>query len=386
VDAAHLDAQGDLVRLLQVAGLELVLDTNAAELATAGRYDGQCRHLPWARSDRPLIPSDFSKVATKEFAHKIARFAIERRMNAILAPTRLLQSSSDSWIGVDAACCEALRDALDAEGGRQIEVDFPLHLPLSILPDEAERAAILSVLSDLPFQNLWLRISGFGADATPIGVRRYINAARDFHRLDKPLIADCVGGLAGIALAAFGAIGGIAHGITEKERFNGREWLAKRSGRGGGGAKRILLGPIDLQLYEKDAAALLDVRGAKALLACNDPSCCPRSVEDMLKNHRTHFLIQRSRQVMSFSNIHVHRRAKHFLDHQLAPAERAARKATRLNFQSDYLANRIRARHQRLDDLRQVLESLHEASIDSTMSPPPAFRGSMDTSEIEEKG
>ena len=48
---------------------------------------------------------------------------------------------------------------------------------------------------------------GFRSSATSTVVRRYISAVADFHALKCPLVADNVGGLAGLAVAAFGATG-----------------------------------------------------------------------------------------------------------------------------------------------------------------------------------
>ena len=112
-----------------------------------------------------------------------------------------------------------LCEALDAEGGEHIVIDYPLITTYSALRDSAQRRAFVAHLRELPFDNLWLRISGFGADASPAGVRRYISALSDFHGLARPIVADCVGGLAGLAIASFGASTAIAHGVAEKERF-----------------------------------------------------------------------------------------------------------------------------------------------------------------------
>ena len=128
-----------------------------------------------------------------------------------------ISSRASSTVGskLDVMLCEAL----DAEGGEHIVIDYPLITTYSALRDLAQRRAFVAHLRELPFDNLWLRISGFGADASPAGVRRYISALSDFHGLARPIVADCVGGLAGLAIASFGASTAIAHGVAEKERF-----------------------------------------------------------------------------------------------------------------------------------------------------------------------
>jgi hypothetical protein len=95
---------------------------------------------------------------------------------------------------------------LDVEGGKDTAIDYPLMLTNAALNDPAERAAILPALSGLPINSVWLRVSGFGADATPAGIRKYISAMRDFRSLDVPLVSDGLGGMAGLAITAFRAV------------------------------------------------------------------------------------------------------------------------------------------------------------------------------------
>ena len=90
VDAAHLDEQGELLDALRESGAELVLDTKAAELATIGGYGSKAQSLPWAHEERPYAPSDFDADAQNNFASRIAAFAVDNGVNAVLAPTRPL--------------------------------------------------------------------------------------------------------------------------------------------------------------------------------------------------------------------------------------------------------------------------------------------------------
>ena len=100
----------------------------------------------------------------------------------------------------------------------------PLLIPNAALRDPAQRRAFIGALANTPFDNLWFRVSGFGSDASAVGVRRYIAAVIDFHRVGRPVVADGVGGLAALATIAFGASSGICHGVAEKERFNASDW------------------------------------------------------------------------------------------------------------------------------------------------------------------
>ena len=78
VDAASYDKQIDLIKALQELGTEIVLDTNAAELSTIGRYEGVYRDAPWARADRPLDGEDFIAGTNRSVIEPIAHFAVAR--------------------------------------------------------------------------------------------------------------------------------------------------------------------------------------------------------------------------------------------------------------------------------------------------------------------
>ena len=219
VDAASYDKQVDLIKALQEAGAEIVLDTNAAELSTIGRFQGASKGAPWANPERPLDEEDFFAGTNRSVIEPIARFAVARGVNAVLAPTHFITAARSSWLEVDVEACAALREALDREGGSHIAIDYALVTTYSLLRDPIARNQFLARMRGLPFENLWLRISGHGADATPTGIRRYIAASLDFHHLGKPIVADHVGGFAALAFVAFGAGSGFAHGAGGKRAF-----------------------------------------------------------------------------------------------------------------------------------------------------------------------
>ena len=94
-------------------------------------------------------------------------------------------------------------------GVLRIEEERSTGAPASLARFKQAACSALAALGDVPADQLWFRISGFGSDATPMGLRRYIAAVMDFQRLGLPIVADAVGGLVGAAIAAFGAAGGI---------------------------------------------------------------------------------------------------------------------------------------------------------------------------------
>ena len=115
-----------------------------------------------------------------------------------------------------------LRDALDREAGRHVAIDYPLILPHTRLLDERYLPRILTALRGLPIDNLVVRLSGFGADAGPLTVKRTLGAIEELQVLEYPILLDYVGGLVGLGALAFGIVSGIAHGIGERDRFDAR--------------------------------------------------------------------------------------------------------------------------------------------------------------------
>lgn len=257
-------------------------------------------------------------------------------------------------------------------------VDFQLLLPYRVLRDEAHRRAIVETLRGLPFENLWVRIDGFGADATGVAVRRCISALADFHALDRPVVADYAGGLAALALSAFGAIGAISHGAAEKERFDAGGWKRPSKPILGGQTGRLYLPGLDRFFKLQDASAILAARGGRILLACADRDCCPRGLDDMLKYPKAHFLTQRRKQIEDLERVPDLRRSTHFLDQQLVRTDRTARRAAALRVEDERLRKALARTTQRLDLMRTVLEELENTmGIEATRSTPIAMRASV---------
>lgn len=174
----------------------------------------------------------FERGAKADVVGQIARLAVAERVTVVLAPTHHLGDPRyENWLSLDVESCIALRQALDREGGAGIAIDYPLIIPLTMLNDPARRGAVLAALADLPFDSLWLRTSGFGAEAGPLQMRQYLEALSGLHALGKPVIADHVGGLPALAALAFGAASGIALGVGERERLDTGDWHRPRKPR-----------------------------------------------------------------------------------------------------------------------------------------------------------
>lgn len=374
IDASCVNRQRDLLATIAETGCELTLDTNIAELSCEGRFGGAAKSAPWANPNAALTEDDFRRNSNRDLIGQIARFAVSHGFNAVLAPTHLLDAFPDPLFNVDRESTLALRAALDTEGGKQIAIHYPLIIRYASLRDPAHRRAFIAGLRDVPFDSLWFRISGFGSDASAVGLRRYIAAVLDFIRLERPLIADGVGGLAAAAITAFGAAGGICHGVAEKERFDASDWHKPPKPGGGGRERRVLIAGIDRLLSMKQTDALMAVPGARKLLSCGDRTCCPTGLDDTIADPKGHYLHQRLEQIHELAAVPDLRRPAHFLDKQLAVAQRIARGAARLEVPDDAIAALLVRSSERLEKMHPVLDDLRRALSGAPRARPPAPR------------
>jgi hypothetical protein len=366
LDASAFARQGDLVTALKRAGRELSLDTNIAELSAVGRFQGAARTAPWAHADKVITERDILGNEAHVLS-EIARFAVANGLDRVQAPAHFLERGvKDPWFRVDQEACTRLRRLLDMEGGKAIAIDYPLMITAAALNDATERAAIIPALAHLQIQSLWLRISRFGADATPAGVGKYISALREFQGLDLPLVADGTGGMAGLAITAFGAASGLAHGAAEKERFDASAWNKPRPDKksSGGGGYSVLLPGIDRLLKREEAQALIGAPHARRLLSCQDRSCCPAGFDDTLKEPKGHYLRQRTFQCEALSAVQDPLKPKHFMETMLAGASRTARQVAKLKTGDDKLGAALTKNALRLERMGDVLENLHKTEED----------------------
>lgn len=380
VDASRLRFQKELVESFRAAGAEIVLDAKAAELAEPAKYGGFASGAPWSASGngQPLGPEHFERRAASDVIGRIARFAVEHRVNAVLAPGHFLrEGDKNPWFAVDREACSALRSALDREGGGHIALDYALILPHTALNDPGVRGEIIAGLEDLPFDNLWVRASGFGSDGAPATARRFITALCGLHNCGKPIVADYLGGLVGLASIAYAAVCGLAHGIGERERFDARSWHKPRPTnleKVRGFTVRTAIRGLDKWLSVRDLELLAKSRGGTRLVVCGDRACCPHGLEDMLKNPRRHAACQRLAQIRDIERIPDLKRERHFLDGEMTDVDRSARQIKELKTGEEAMTKRLVAHSRRLERLRATLEHLHETRGEDHPRSPAAIR------------
>jgi hypothetical protein len=373
-DAAHIDEQIELVKSLRARGSEILLDPNSAEMAMLGRFGSSVSKLPWGNPDKPWQPSDFGKGRNVDTAKAIAEFAMKYSVDAVLAPAHFIDALPNDWTTVDLKLCEELRNELDRSGGKHVALDFQVITTNTVLKDAASRDLFISSLRHLPIENIWIRASGFGATATGAATRSFVESVSCFHELERPMIADYAGGLSGLAAAAFGVVGGISHGVGQKETFKVSDWHKPPSGRGGA-KKRIYVPELDRSFKQEQLETLFGVRGARSRFGCNDTNCCAHGPEDMMENPQAHFITQRSRQLADLSDVPEPRRAEHLLLNHLDKAVRTARLASRLRSSDAALVKTLTATKTRLVGLHDALGDLRSTNSSATRSRTPKFRG-----------
>jgi hypothetical protein len=366
VDASRLHHQRELMRALRASGAQIILDTKAAELGAPAKFSGFASGAPWSEcgGGGPLGPDHFSPRASTDVIDRIARFAVENSVHRVLAPTHWLAAGADSdWFDVDRRACVALRNELDRAGGERIAIDYPLIVPHVAIDEVDERGRFIGGLKDLPFENLWLRASGFGADAGPLTTRRYINSLSAMHNVGHPIVADYLGGLIGLAAVSFGAIGGFAEGIGELERFDARGWdkppRTSEDDQEFGRAKRIAVSGFGRSITLSELKLLHDAKGGRRLVVCNDRNCCRHGMPDMMANPKRHTVYQRIQQIRELERIPDLNRAQHFLEGEMTRADRLARQVKDLNTGDERLKKRMMDHSHRMEKLRSTLEDFH---------------------------
>jgi hypothetical protein len=274
----------------------------------------------------------------------------------------------------DLRACVALRTALDREGGSHIAIDFPFIVSHTMLNDSSVRAELLAGVVDLPVDNLWLRASGMKPTAGPLTILHYLMSLAALHNIGKPIIADYLGGLAGLVAVAFGGVSGLCHGLGERERFDAGNWHRARVDKGDGGgfgrAVRVIVPDIHRSLTINELELLASANGGRRLVSC-DRSCCVSGYADMISDPLRHAANQGFRSISALEAVPDLKREEYFLNGPMKDAQQKARqirslKPTREEAEkrkidlSEFL-KRQGDHARRIEKLRKTLEHLHES-------------------------
>jgi len=372
-DPTFSDRHAVLREQITAHKLDAILDPKTQPAATPGGYTPALGGLPWGRG-RPHVAADFQGIAGRRLIAELGDFVLANDFTQVMAPTHVLRGADDPWLAIDAAATCQLRGHLDCSGGGQVPIIYSLAVSNAMFRASDQRRQLIDVLRTLPITELWLKVDGFGAAASPTAARTYIAAAAEFHELGIPIVADQVGGVVGLSLLAFGAVGGIAHGITLGERFDTSAWRrpAPEESSGFGPHRRVYVPAIDAMLKPKEARALIEISArTRGLFACNDSRCCPRGGLDMVEKPGRHFLYQRIKEITGLSQIPERLRPQRFLDQHLRAATDKALTAATINWGEEpmaaAMAKKMQDNRKRLDNLRIALGNHAEAT------PPESF-------------
>ncbi|TKC89723.1 hypothetical protein FAZ69_12470 [Trinickia terrae] len=361
VEAKRAERHRELLKEAERGRLECILDPCTQASATIGGFSEKLGALPWGVG-RPHAVDDFQGASRIELMSRLADFAVEHGFSQVLAPTHYVRGVEDPWFSADISALSDLRGALDRAGGRTIEINYSLCLPYATFRDEALRAQLVHELEGAPVQSLWLRVDGCGADSTPTAVKNYVAACGDFNELGLPIVADQVGGLPGLSLLAFSAVGGLSTGLAAGERFNASHWHRPRLGKAYMKHAGVYIPALDLLLDRKDAEALFERNPRiKGLFGCRDHDCCLRGITDMLQTPARHFAIQRIKQVAELSQYVESLRPQVFLDRFVRPTTDYALQMSKATGLNESLQKRLAAHRQRLDALRITLGKIIES-------------------------
>lgn len=375
-----------LVRSLKDRQAEIVLDTNCAELSAPGRYFGSAKSAPWAVEGRALEAADFTPGTNRSVIEPIARYAAKSEVTAILSPSHFLGENDQGWLPIDLKSCEALRKALDQYGAGHIAIDYPIIASYAQFRDPQFRKSLRNELRNLPIDRVWLRIAGFGAGATGVGISRFVEGSVDFHDLGIPLIADCVGGIASLAVAAMGGVSGFASGLEGKQRFDASNWLKPSGSGGGGGSKRIFISGLDRSLSIAEMRQFFDsTRTSRHLFGCSDPTCCG-DVDKMLRYPEAHQAVQTGKLVKSLSETPESLRAEQFLENHLLERVKIAGRANRIRNMDDDLRRKIGASAKRLELAYESLSGLHDRMGNIEFPAEAKFRRGSRQAELFQEG
>ena len=332
---------------------DAILDPRTQELGSIGGFNDRLAALPWA-SNRAHAPDDFSEVDCRRIVDSVAGFVVEKGYTAVLAPTHYIESANSPWLDVDARSTGYLRHYLDKAGAANVPIFYSLAVSYEAFRTAEERQSIVERLKGLPIESLWIKISQ-GSSLTHTGVRNLVNGAAEFHSLDVPIVGDMMGGLRGLSALAFGVVGGICHGVTQKEAFSASAWMrpATSGKKGFTWPTRIYVAPLDICMMREEAEAFFEARNSKSRFGCREKMCCPKGWKDMLDNPVRHSVVQRWRELHRLSTVPDHIRAQQFLEETLRPATDAAVFAESLSFAPRAeLESRMREKRKVLERLR----------------------------------
>jgi hypothetical protein len=370
VNPVHSERQLPLVVEANNRGVETILDPKSLELSSPSGYVLRgVPDLPWAADGVMHSPLNLAGAGGQRSMRSLAEYAAEAQMSAVLAPTHFLEGPTSPWWDIDATLVRSLRGMLDELELTRAPIYYPVMVKASSLSSPAMMTKLLSHLQGMPIDAVWLRLHPFGtANSGPLALKRYLSLCRQLHALGLPVVAEHSGSV-GVALLAFGAVGGIESGVTFTDSVNldGLLRQPKPDGKPFSPPPRVYLHQLGAFVDPSIAREFFAKRGMKALHGCQDVTCCPRGWIDMVGEPRRHFLRQRANEVAQLTAMPASLRPGYYMEAFLRPAtDRAMRSA-----EHEPSLSRVR---KRLDSWRGTLGADLEEHAGFSTSLPAAGR------------
>ena len=338
VNGSRIGYQREDIRMLREGGAEVVLDPRTVELGSLKYCGGDAAKAPWALEDGSVLTLDLRVPGhIFDLYGRIARCAVDHQVDAVLSPSNLVTGNGfKAAFDIDRAACLAMRSALDANGGKEIAIDYLLVARLTDLTDEKRRLELISGLVDLPFENLWLRIATSSGTAGPLTAQRLIKVLSAIHNIGKPIILDYTGGLTGEALISMNLVSGVAHGIGRHSSFDVGGWNRPprkpdpEEKRQGGQAVRVDVPVFGRSFTIPEMETLLSAKGAKSLLVPTDKRILPNGPSDLRSDARRLNALEVEKWINVIETTPTVKRPESFAEVRMKEADQAARKAARL--------------------------------------------------------
>ena len=374
VDAQHAGRHRELITEARRRDLDVVFDPKVLQMGFSGALTKGLSALPWGLNRHHNV-MDFDGSAGQQRAAQIVEAAVNSGSTQLLGPTHFLSSPNDPWLRRDIAMMTWAADAI-ARSGTEVDLIYPLALPMTLLRNAAERCAIIKAIADAPCAAIWLKVENFGDDATGEKVAAYVEACRDFHALGIPLIGDHVGGLPGLGVLAFGAVGGIAHGVTMQQGFRASGWRRRPvEGSGFGPSWRVYVPQLDMLLKPKAAQALFAAsHKIRAMCGCRDTHCCPHGVRDMVGNPARHAIYQRAREIERLSAVPQNLRAAHYLNQNVRKVSDDVAEVAAFPVGDEVLVKSLQGKQREMSRYRQTIAHLVESGEVASVAVAPSRR------------
>jgi len=380
IDAQNVERHRELIAEARRHDFDVILDPKTQPMGLAGGHTGNLAALPWGLPRHHNV-TDFDGSEGQRRAAQIVEVAATNGFTQLLGPTHLLSSPNDLWLRRDIAMMNWTAERIAATGAG-LGLIYSLAEPMDVLRRPTERQAIIAAIADAESGAIWLKVENFGDDATGEKAAAYIDACRDFHQRGLPVIGDYIGGLPGLGALAFGAIGGMAHGVTMQQNFKAANWRRPPvPGGGGAPAWRVYVPQLDMLMPRKMAEALLATSPRiRGLCGCRDTHCCPHGIRDMVGRPARHAIYQRAREIERISSAPQAVRAGQYLDDGVRRVSDSVARIGGFSGLSSELQESLRKKQAHMSRFRQALVHLAEISSSESIAVAPARRQSGDSS------